>query len=273
MQLAHSGIFANPTLTGQPNLGVSPMEGLPTSPGREMSREDIRGIVKAFGEAATRAVSAGFDGVQLHAAHGYLLSQVLSPHFNARTDEYGGSIENRARMPLEALAEVRKAVGPDRPVWIKMNCQDYLDNGLDPEDAVRAGILLAQGGADAIELSGGTFVSGPLNPSRTAILSEDKEAYFRDSAKVFRQRVPIPLSLVGGIRSLAVAEGIVREGMADYVSMSRPFIREPWLVKRWKAGDTRRALCLSDNQCFGPARAGEGIYCVVERKEAMNRTS
>jgi len=127
--------------------------------------------------------------------------------------------------------------------------------------------MLSEGGIDAIELSGGTFVSGKLEPSRGGIKSEDKEAYFRDAAKLFKENLDVPLILVGGNRSFQLAEQLVNEGYADYISMSRPFIREPDLIKRWESGDLRKAECLSDNECFGPARAGEGIYCVTQRKQ------
>jgi 2,4-dienoyl-CoA reductase-like NADH-dependent reductase (Old Yellow Enzyme family) len=159
-------------------------------------------------------------------------------------------------------------VGPDRPVLIKMNGEDFLENGLTLEDSVQAGTLLARAGIDAIEVSGGMRLSGPkLMPSRMGIKSEHQEAYFREQARAFKHKAGVPVILVGGIRSPGVAERVVAESVADYVSMSRPFIREPWLVNRWKTGDRRAAFCVSDNQCVGPAAAGEGIYCVVERKE------
>jgi 2,4-dienoyl-CoA reductase-like NADH-dependent reductase (Old Yellow Enzyme family) len=267
MQLAHAGFFANPKLTGQKPIAPSNVEGLAKGEREELSREGIQEIVRDFGEAARRAESAGFDGVQIHAAHGYLLSQFLSPAFNKRRDEYGGALENRARAVLEVLRSIRGAVGEDFPVLSKMNCQDFVDGGLSLEDAVQAGALLEEAGLDAIELSGGTMISGRFIPSRMGIKSEDKEAYFRDSAKAFKEKVGIPLILVGGTRTFQLAERLVQEGYADYISMSRPLIREPHLINRWAGGDLEKARCLSDNQCFGPAMAGEGIYCVVEKKE------
>lgn len=267
IQLAHAGYFANPKLTGQSPLAPSLVEGFSKSPGKEMTPKDIRELIEAFGSAAQKAKDAGFDGVQIHAAHGYLLSQFLSPLFNKRTDEYGGSLENRARVIREVLQKVRSGVGDNFPVLIKMNSEDYLEGGLGLEDSLKMGTLLQKDGLDAIELSGGTLKSGPLNPSRVGISSEEKEAYFLEAAKAFKKKLTIPLILVGGIRSLPMAERIIGQGMADYISMSRPFIREPGLIQRWKSGDLRKASCLSDNLCFGPAGAGEGIYCVVEKKE------
>jgi 2,4-dienoyl-CoA reductase-like NADH-dependent reductase (Old Yellow Enzyme family) len=269
LQAAHAGFFAYAKLTGQIPLAPSHVEGMAKSPRKEMTLHDIEGIVKAFGEAALRAKEAGFDGVQIHSAHGYLLSQFLSPAFNKRTDEYGGSVENRAKLLLDVLQHVRENVGADFPVLVKMNSQDFLDGGLTLEDSLKVGAMFQQGGIDAIELSGGTLVSGKLNPSRMGIKSEEKEAYFRDSAKAFKEALQLPIILVGGNRSFQLAERLVAQGYTDYVSMSRPFIREPDLIKRWASGDLRKAACISDNQCFGPGMAGEGIYCVVEKKQKM----
>jgi 2,4-dienoyl-CoA reductase-like NADH-dependent reductase (Old Yellow Enzyme family) len=266
VQLAHSGIMAKPELTGQTSLGVSQVEGFGGLPRRVMTLDDIQGIVASIGQAARRAKEAGFDGVQIHAAHGYLMSQFLSPAFNKRTDAYGGPVENRARALLGALKSVRAEVGEGFPVLVKMNSEDCLEGGLTLPDSLKVGSLLEKAGLDAIELSGGTLVSGKLSPSRTGIKTEDKEAYFREAARQFKKEVKIPIILVGGVRSPQVAEKLVREGYADYLSMSRPFIREPDLVKRWQSGDRSKAKCVSDNQCFGPGMAGEGIYCVVEKK-------
>lgn len=267
LQMAHAGFFANPKLTGQPPIAASQVEGFSKSPRKEMTVEDIQTLVEAFGQAASRAKEAGFDGVQIHAAHGYLLSQFLSPLFNKRSDEYGGSVENRARALREIVRKVRLVAGDSYPILIKMNNQDYLEGGLSLEDSLQIGAWLQEEGIDALELSGGTFQSGALNPSRVGITHEEKEAYFLESAKAFRQKLNIPLILVGGLRSFRVAERIVEQGYVDYISLSRPFIREPDLIKRWKSGDHHKAFCLSDNLCFGPAMAGEGIYCVVDRKE------
>ncbi|MDY0313332.1 MAG: NADH:flavin oxidoreductase, partial [Desulfobacterales bacterium] len=121
---------------------------------------------------------------------------------------------------------------------------------------------------DAIEVSGGVLTGGKLSPSRMGIHRPEKEAYFQEEARAFKKEVAIPLILVGGNRSLEVAERLVNQGTADYISMSRPLIREPDLIRRWQSGDRRPSACLSDNQCFTPGMAGEGIYCVTERKAA-----
>ena len=267
LQLAHAGHFAAKELIGQPPLVVSNFEGLAKSPRKELTAQDIREIVVAFADGARRAKSAGFDGVQIHSAHGYLLSQFLSPAFNRRQDEYGGDAGRRARIHLEVYNAIREAVGKDYPVLIKMNCQDFTEDGLKPEDSLQAARLLAKAGIDAIELSGGLMTSGKLSPSRQGINSEDKEAYFKEEGRVFKREIGIPFILVGGIRSFEVAERLLEDEVADYISMSRPFIREPGLINRWKAGDRHKAECISDNQCFGPGVKGEGIYCVVEKRE------
>ncbi|MDO9109524.1 MAG: NADH:flavin oxidoreductase [Desulfatirhabdiaceae bacterium] len=267
MQLAHAGNFAPEKLTGQAPVVASDYEGLSRTPRKELSTQNIQDLVAAFADAARRAKSAGFDGVQIHAAHGYLLSQFLSPIFNRRQDGYGGSIENRARIHVEVIHAVRKAVGKDYPVLIKMNCADFAENGLSLEDSLVAGALFADAGLDAIELSGGLLTGGKLSPSRPGIHSADKEAYFREELSAFKKNIRIPLILVGGIRSVEVAEKLVADGSADYIAMCRPLIREPDLVQRWKAGDTRRAECKSDNLCFEPGREGRGIYCVTRERE------
>lgn len=266
-QLAHAGHFANKKIIQQPPHVVSNFEGLSKSERHELTKEDIQKLVNAFANAAICAKDAGFDGVQIHSAHGYLLSQFLSPAYNRREDEYGGSIENRTRVHLETYNAIREAVGADYPVLIKINSEDCIENGLTLEDSVIAAKIIADAGFDAIELSGGTISSGKLSPSRAGINKEDKEAYFREAAAAYKKKIKIPLILVGGMRSLSVAEQIIANGTAEYISMSRPFIREPGLVKRWKSGDTSPARCKSDNMCFAPAMEGKGILCVVEAKE------
>jgi 2,4-dienoyl-CoA reductase-like NADH-dependent reductase (Old Yellow Enzyme family) len=266
-QLAHAGHFAAKALTGQPPHVVSNFEGLSKSPRHELTQEDIQKLVKAFANAAGRARAAGFDGVQIHSAHGYLLSQFLSPAYNRREDAYGGAIENRARVHLEITNAIRDVVGQNYPVLIKINSEDCIENGLTVEDSLSAAKILAGAGLDAIELSGGTLTSGKLSPSRAAINKEAKEAYFKEAAAAFKKALDIPLILVGGMRSLNVARQTITGGTADYISMSRPFIREPGLIKRWQSGDTAPARCKSDNLCFGPAMEGKGIMCVVAANE------
>jgi 2,4-dienoyl-CoA reductase-like NADH-dependent reductase (Old Yellow Enzyme family) len=266
-QLSHGGQAAMKHLTGLPPLMVSKNNHSPLNHNKEITTLDIQNIVIAFSKAANRAKSAGFDGVQIHSAHGYLLNQTLSPAFNLRHDDYGGNIHNRSRLLLEVYRAIRITVGQSYPVLVKMNSQDFIENGLSLEDSLITAALLAEAGIDAIELSGGMSTSGKLSPSRTGINKEDKEAYFQEEARAFKKQINIPLILVGGIRSFSVANRIIDEGIADYISMSRPFIREPNLINRWKNGDLRKSTCLSDNKCFSPGIEGKGVYCVIEERE------
>ncbi|OPY89444.1 MAG: NADH oxidase [Syntrophus sp. PtaU1.Bin208] len=267
LQLAHAGAFAAESAVDQLPLAVSNLEGLADSPRKEITRQDIAELVGAFAEGARRAKAAGFDGVELHAAHGYLLSQFFSPLYNRRRDEYGGSVANRSRICLEILTAIRETVGRDYPVLIKMNGQDYSKDGLVREESLQIAQLLENAGIDAVEVSGGLLKSVKMSPSRPRIDTVQKEVYFREDARLFKKALKIPLILVGGIRSLEAAENLLTEGDADYIAMSRPLIREPELVSRWQAGDRRRAECTSDNLCFAPGFKGVGVYCVTREKE------
>lgn len=267
VQLAHAGCHAAFDLTKVEPFGPSVKKDRKGPLCREITREEIRQVVEAFGQGAARAQEADFDGVQIHAAHGYLLSQFLSPFYNKRKDNYGGSIENRARIVLEVLRGIRAEVGEDFPVLLKMNSEDFVDRGLSVEGMVQVAALLEEEGIDAIELSGGTMFSGKYTAIRRGeIDSCDKEVYYREAARRYKENIGIPLFLVGGIRSYQVAEQLVDENVADYIALCRPLIREPYLINRWKSGDTGRAICQSDNLCLLPALKGNGIYCVTEER-------
>ncbi len=234
----------------------------------EMTTGDIERVVAEFADAARRAREAGFDGVQMHGAHGYLLAQFLSPYTNVRSDDYGGPIENRAKIVFETYEAIRDAVGNDFPVMIKINSSDFDNVGLAPEDSLWVCRKLSEMGIDAIELSGGGPAAEELSPARTKIDAPGKEAYFREYAKQFTPHLDCPLILVGGLRSLEVAEEIYREGSAQFFSLSRPFISEPDLINRWQSGDTKRARCVSCNKCFVPPARQKGFYCVAFKNKA-----
>ncbi len=265
LQLAHAGSRAAFQISGLEPMGPSVMETDSGPAGREMSIEDIKEATEAFARAAARARSAGFDAVQIHAAHGYLLSQYLSPYFNKRRDDYGGGIENRARFAVKVLKAIRKAVGPEFPVLIKLNSEDFLPGGLTVEDMIKAAAMLKEASIDAIEMSGGTFLSGKNKPSRKG--KQDPEAYYETAAKKYKKEVSVPLMLVGGIRTIETAERLVALEVTNYISLCRPLIREPALVNRWISGDRGPALCVSDNGCFTPGFEEKGVYCVVEERE------
>lgn len=267
LQLAHAGAAARPPAGWEP---MGPSAGAPRSPdgARVMTEDDIAHAVQAFAAAAGRARAAGFDAVQVHAAHGYLLSQFLSPYFNKRPDRYGGAIANRARLTIEVVQGIRKTVGPDYPVFIKLNCADFLDGGLTVDEMIETSLMLEKHGIDGIEMSGGTFLSGKNKPSRTGKRQPgEPEAYYEAAAKHYKEKVAVPLMLVGGIRTIDTAERLVASRIADYIALCRPLIREAGLIARWKAGDRNPALCISDNGCFTPGFKGLGVFCTVEAKK------
>jgi 2,4-dienoyl-CoA reductase-like NADH-dependent reductase (Old Yellow Enzyme family) len=235
-----------------------------------LSSDQIAEVIASFAAAAGRLQQAGFDGVQLHGAHGYLLSEFLSPSRNVRTDGYGGSLEKRARFGLETYRAVRRRVGSDFPVLIKLNSNDFMDGSTTEQDAVYLAKQLVAEGLDAIEVSGGTPGSGKgLGAARPGIKSVDDEAYFLPQARIIREAVPdTPLILVGGVRSPELMDRILEEGVVDAFALCRPLIREPGLPARWKAGDHSRAECISCLGCFRPAILGEGIRCMQLHPQA-----
>jgi 2,4-dienoyl-CoA reductase-like NADH-dependent reductase (Old Yellow Enzyme family) len=164
---------------------------------------------------------------------------------------------------------MRQTVGPEYPILIKINSEDFLEGGLSRSEAVEVSVWLEQATLDAIEFSGGTALSpekfSPVRPGK--LKTPEQEVYYREAARLYNHKVTIPLILVGGIRSYEVAEELVREKTADYIAMSRPLICEPDLVKRWQEGDRRQAECVSDNACFAPAMDGRGLYCVTMAKK------
>ena len=232
-----------------------------------MTIEDIERTVKAFGDASQRAVKSGFDAVEIHAAHGFLLSQFLSPYYNLRDDEYGGSLENRARLLKEVCEYIRQRVGASFPVMVKINSEDFLEGGISVEEVIKVSLMLENLGIDAIEMSGGTFDSGERIPIRAGTSkSKDREVYYRTAARAFKKEIGIPLILVGGFLSYDLAEDVINSEHADYVALSRALIREPHLVKRWAAGDQAKAACISCNQCLSAIFTGDELHCVEERK-------
>ena len=268
VQLVHAGGQTDIKTAGRQPLAPSAVkvDQFPQMPA-ELTQDEIGDIVTAFGEGAHRAKAWGFDAVQLHGAHGYLINQFLSPHTNRRTDEYGGGIENRSLFLLEVYRKVRETVDAEYPVLIKLTGADNLDGGLEIDDAVYAAKKLAEAGIDAIEVSAGTSSSGAESPARTKINKPEKEAYNLDLARRIKGAVNCPVMVVGGFRSYGVAEKAVKDDGMDYITMARPLIREPALPNRWLQGERSPAKCISCNSCFQPGLEEGGIYCVVEKKE------
>ncbi len=232
-----------------------------------LTEDDIRELIGAFGDAAVRARESGFDAVQLHGAHAYLLSQFLSPFSNRRIDDWGGSLEKRLRFHREVYNNIRKKVGTDYPVLIKTGGQDGFPGGLELDEGKKAAALLAQGGYDALEISQG--LRGKLfegTEFRTQIDSIDREGYFRDWCREIKKQVAVPVMAVGGFRTFTLMEKIVQDGDADFISLCRPFIRQPGLVKQWETGNRDRAACISCNECLAALRRGENVRCVYEER-------
>jgi len=266
-QLFHAGAQTSIRTIGEPPLGPSEVaspfySGVP----RAMTSSEINEVVVSFGQSARRAKEAGFDGVQLHGAHGYLINQFLSPLTNVRTDHYGGSLSNRFRFLEEVYWSVREQVGPYYPVAIKLTGSDNLEGGLQIEDSVLFAKKLEDLGIDAIEVSAGTSGSGEGVPVRKGINSEEKEGYNAGFARRIREEVSVPVMLVGGLRSFSVIKKLLDNQVADLFSISRPLIREPDLVNIWREDPGHRSTCTSCNLCFRPGMREGGIYCVPEKK-------
>lgn len=270
LQIAHAGLHADTHLTGLQAIAPSIPKGETGSKNlRKMGPKDIKAVVRGFAASARRAREAGFDAVQIHAAHGYLLSQFLSPYYNRRKDQYGGMLDNRVRIVTEVLDAVRAEVGEDYPVLVKLNSEDFLE-GCTRDEMLKTAVVLQEEEVDAMEISGGTMDSDDLGPVRQGTLEfEEDEAYYLDAATWFRANLSIPLMLVGGIRSYRVAEALVEQNIVDYVCVARPLIREPDLFRRWREGDRRRAACVSCSRCFMPVSHREGLRCVSKDEEKV----
>jgi 2,4-dienoyl-CoA reductase-like NADH-dependent reductase (Old Yellow Enzyme family) len=279
MQLGHAGVQAQAVAeTGDDYVAVSLTDNMPDfgRRPREMDAGDIEGTIDAFGRAACRVQEAGFDGVQIHGAHGYLVSQFLSPRTNKRTDKWGGSPDNRMRFIVEVVRAIKKQVGKDFPLMIKLGCMDYPNEvvGLTIEEGAGVAASLWNEGVCNFEIS-----YGVVDPSKRkeflGITTPEKEAVFLPEARAIRKATPVPISLVTGLRSLPVMEKVIQSGAADFISMCRPLIREPGLIKRWKEGDTRPADCISCGGashkslygCFNPDENEKmHVYCRQLRK-------
>jgi len=234
---------------------------------RAMTEDEIWKIVDAFGDGAKRAREVDFDGVQIHGAHAYLLSQFLSPYTNRRDDKWGGNLVNRLRLHCEIYQNIRRKVGEDYPVLIKIGVQDGFPGGLEFNEGKLAAQYLAEFGFDALEISQGLRGLGYEGTEfRTKINSTKREAYFRNWCSEIKKKVDIPVMLVGGLRTFELMEEIVQNHEADFISLSRPFIREPGIINDWKRGDHHRAKCVSCNKCLEALRKGEVLHCAQDQK-------
>jgi 2,4-dienoyl-CoA reductase-like NADH-dependent reductase (Old Yellow Enzyme family) len=212
---------------------------------RSLTRWQIDQIIDEFIEAAERAQEAGFDAVEVHGAHHYLISEFLSPAFNKRTDIFGGGSRQRSRFAVDIVRGIREAM-PSLPIIFRLNCEDFTPGGITLDDSLVTAEMVAEAGADIISVSGN-------NPVRTRIVKREKEAYFREQAKVIRQASERPVLVTGGIRSPEGVNEILSGGFADLVGVGRPLIRTPDLPARWREGNFAPYDCISCNGCM---RAG-----------------
>ena len=284
LQIAHCGRQTWSSETGEPLLAPSPIKcGFYREKPDEITEEQIHTVINSFAESARRVKEAGYDGVQVHGAHGYLLSTFLSRHSNKRKDQWGGSAENRFRIVGETLKAVRRAVGEGYPVLIKLNTYERARKGIKPEDCVQFARMVEETDCcDAIELSCGTNEGGFImargkfptkaifkymrpyckyNPVVKFLLKiflipfvklKDppfSEGYNLDTAAKVKQAVSLPVITVGGMRSKNLTEEAIEKGKTDFVSMARPLILEPDLPNKFKAGISEKALCDNCNQC------------------------
>lgn len=244
---------------------------------RPLSVEEVEHLIDAFAEGIRRAQEAGFNGVEIHAAHGWLISSFLSPHTNKREDIYGGSVENRTRILRDIYGKAREKVGPSFPILVKFNATDFLTDGVDIEECVKIARILSATGYDALEISGGMWEAvtrsqddlgfPPLliPESRVGIVKPDREGYFMSAAKAVKEKTGATVISVGGYRSFSVIEKALESGSADFVSLSRPLVRQPDLPNLWLSGKgADRATCISCSACL--TLGNESLNCRALRK-------
>jgi 2,4-dienoyl-CoA reductase-like NADH-dependent reductase (Old Yellow Enzyme family) len=225
IQINHGGSKTPPDAALGLPVGPSPVPfpGSEVQP-RELSIPEIQRIVEAFGKAARRAREAGFDAVEVHGAHGFLNSQFLSPLTNRRSDRYGGSLENRLRLPLEIVAEVLLQAGGDCPLLYRLGAEDFIDGGLGIEEGVQAARALVRAGVDVLDVSGG--LGGYVHPTNQS------QGFMIPAAERVKAAVPVPVIGVGGITEPEFADRVVREGRVDMVAVGRAMLGDPFWARR-----------------------------------------
>jgi 2,4-dienoyl-CoA reductase-like NADH-dependent reductase (Old Yellow Enzyme family) len=287
IQLGHCGYFADSRVIGGRPLGASRLfntYGL--SFARPMAEEDITRVITDFRVAASRAVDAGFDAIELHFGHGYLVSQFLSPFTNRRTDRWGGSLENRARFAIEITRAVRAEVGDRAAIIAKINLTDGFDGGLELPEAIEFACILEQEGIDALALSGGFVSKAPLYmlrgdvPLKQMMAVQDRaiakvglflfgrllvqaypyrEAFFIEEARAIRAATNVPLMLMGGIKSRASIEQARADGF-ELVAMGRALLHDPDLPLKLARGELDVSGCVPCNECIAEMDRG-GVRC------------
>jgi 2,4-dienoyl-CoA reductase-like NADH-dependent reductase (Old Yellow Enzyme family) len=264
-QLAHAGSQSR-VQAGEPLAPSAVPNALTGREVRDATEDEIAEATDAFAAGARRAVAAGFDGIHIHAANGYLISEFSSPVANRRTDRWGGSEEARDRFALEVVRAVRSAVGPDLPVTLKLGMVDAVPDGLGLEESVRRAGRLVEAGLDGIEVSCGIMRLATDSARQYVAVDRRRaledllvhrvlkepaaEAYFMPWAQALRRAVDTTIIVVGGMRTTQTMEGVLASGDCDFVAMARPLIREPDLVSQLANGRTGRVDCTSCNICL-----------------------
>jgi 2,4-dienoyl-CoA reductase-like NADH-dependent reductase (Old Yellow Enzyme family) len=292
IQIGHCGFFANKTVIGKKPIGPSRKLCLfRYSICRAMDEEDMKRVREDFGKAAKMAITAGFDAIEVHAGHGYLLSQFLSPWTNRRKDSYGGSLENRLRFPVSIIKHVREVVGPGFPILIKMNCEDGFKGGLNIDEAVQVARSFEEAGASMLIPSCGFtartsfYMMRGSVPILEYVKSEKnlltkigmalfgrfvvKEVPFRelflfDQAKRIKDAVKIPVAYIGGVCSVDDMDKLMNEGF-EFVQIGRATIRDPDVIRKMQSGEITDVDCDHCNRCVA-AMATQGVTCVSETR-------
>ena len=236
---------------------------------RELTTEEIQKLIQKFVDSGCRAYECGYDLIQLHAAHGYFLSNFISPYTNKRTDEYGGNTEKRVRILIDIYNGLIDNIGKNFPVTIKLQTEDFIPGGLQLKEGIEYAKILSEIGFDAIEPSGGGLETQILTkkayPSLN-IKSPEEENYFLPHVKMIKPYMKnSKLILMGGIKNPIFAENTLKENFTDFISMSRPLIYEPDLPNRWKQGDLSPAKCISCNGCYMTMQSSP-VYCVTKKR-------
>lgn len=233
----------------------------------ELSISELQSLTTSYVEAAIRAKKAGFDGIELHAGHGYFFSQFLNPSSNTRDDIYGGTTVNRAKLLTDIISQVKEVNGRDFLVMVKQNSEDFSTNGITSEESILVSTLLEQAGVDAIDVTGGNetaqdVMENNLGPARRRIFGN--ESYFGEHADKLSEVVNVPVILTGGNRNLASLNEMLNTTNISFFAMGRPFISEPDLVNKLQADNTYKLRCVSCNGCYYT----DGKRCVLNKKKA-----
>ncbi|WP_424190176.1 NADH:flavin oxidoreductase [Actinokineospora sp. G85] len=241
MQINHPGRVATVPFTRRPvapSATREPVPGYNLRKPRELTATRIQALIRSYARTAELAVAAGFDGVQIHAAHGYLLSQFLSPLANTRDDHYGRDAAGRRRALLDTVAAVRAAIGPRTPISVKLNSTDFQHGGLTATESLDVAIALADAGIDLLEITGGNYAE----PAMEGVHHTGREAYFADYAAKVRERTRVPLMLTGGLRTRDTMEHLVRSAAVDVIGIARPMAFVPDYPARILAGEPEPLL-------------------------------